>query len=163
MLQKLEDANQEVIRARNDPFLLAVNGAMTLGFLISVLICMFGFLLYWVLSMNGRVRQIGVYRAIGLPFSQLVAMLAAEQILTSGAAVAIGAATGNAVSRLFVPMFRLSFDPSTQVPPFRVVFEWADQVRLYGLVFAIIVTGLLLLGVLLFRVKIHQAVKLGED
>nr|WP_231571117.1 hypothetical protein [Paenibacillus sp. VKM B-2647] len=86
-----------------------------------------------------------------------------EQALTSGAAVAIGAGAGQAASRLFVPMFQLSFDLSTQVPPFRVTFELIDTMRLFTVVATMITLGLLLLGYLLSRIRIHQAVKLGED
>ncbi|MDF2963802.1 MAG: hypothetical protein K0S39_5537, partial [Paenibacillus sp.] len=124
---KLNDAKQELIRSKNDPFLLAINGVMTLGFIISIVISFFGFLLYWVLSLSGRVLQFGILRAMGISFRQLVFMLIGEQLLTSGAAVAIGMLTGNLTSRFFVPMFQLSMQTSSQVPPFQVTFDPRDQ------------------------------------
>ncbi|MDR6552993.1 FtsX-like permease family protein [Paenibacillus qinlingensis] len=160
---RLVDTNMMVIRSKNDPFQLAVNGVMTLGFLIAISISFIGFLLYWLLSLYGQILQFGVLRAMGISFRQLIGMLVAEQLLTSGAAVIIGMITGNAASRLFVPLFQLTFDSSSQVPPFQVRFDPQDQLHLYVIVIIMIGIGLLLLGTMLSRIKIHQAVKLGED
>ncbi|MNY46024.1 FtsX-like permease family protein [compost metagenome] len=136
---------------------------MTLGFLIAMGISFIGFLLYWVLSLYGQILQFGVLRAMGISYRQLIGMLVAEQLLTSGAAVLIGMITGNTGSRLFVPLFQLTFDSSSQVPPFQVSFDPRDQLNLYIIVTIMIGLGLLLLGTMLSRIKIHQAVKLGED
>ncbi|UUZ79208.1 ABC transporter permease [Paenibacillus sp. P26] len=160
---KLTDARQQLIRAKNDPFQLAVNGVMTLGFLISMTISFCGFLLYWILSLSGRVLQFGILRAMGLSFRRLLLMLTGEQLMTSGAAVAIGLLLGTAASRLFVPMFQLSLQSSAQVPPFQVIFDPRDQVQLFLIVVLTLGIGLFILGSMLSRIKIHQAVKLGED
>lgn len=162
-LTSVMDTKQMLVLSKNDPFQLAVNGVMTLGFLIAIGISFIGFLLYWVLSLSGRILQFGVLRAMGISFAQLIGMLIAEQLLTSGAAVLIGMITGNTASRLFVPLFQLTFDSSSQIPPFQVSFDPNDQLHLYVIVTVMIGTGLLLLGTMLSRIKIHQAVKLGED
>ncbi|NQX59552.1 ABC transporter permease [Paenibacillus qinlingensis] len=160
---KLIDTNMMVIRSKNDPFQLAVNGVMTLGFLIAIGISFIGFLLYWLLSLYGQILQFGVFRAMGISYRQLIGMLVTEQLLTSGAGVLIGMITGNTASRLFVPLFQITFDSSSQVPPFQVSFDPKDQFHLYIIVTIMIGLGLLLLGTMLSRIKIHQAVKLGED
>lgn len=162
-IESFQDTGYELTQAKNDPFQMAINGVMTLGFLISVVISFFGFLLYWVLSLNGRVLQYGILRAMGISFMQLVGMLVTEQVLTSGAAFLLGAGIGNVTSLLFVPLFQLSFDSTTQVPPFQVMFDAADSMRLYAIVTVMILIGLGILAYLLSRIKIHQAVKLGED
>jgi putative ABC transport system permease protein len=162
-VQNLIDTTYELTMAKNDPFQLAINGVMTLGFLISVVISFFGFLLYWILSLNSRVLQYGILRAMGISFLQLIGMLLTEQILTSGAAFVLGAGIGTLTSRLFVPLFQLSFSPAQQVPPFEVTFDPSDSIRLYIIVTVMITAGLAILAYLLSRIKIHQAVKLGED
>ena len=140
-VSRLTDTKQMLVRSKNDPFQLAVNGVMTLGFLIAIGISFIGFLLYWVLSLSGRILQFGVLRAMGISFAQLIGMLIAEQLLTSGAAVLIGMITGNTASRLFVPLFQLTFDSSSQVPPFQVSFDPNDQLHLYVIVTVMIGTG----------------------
>ncbi|GAA3404691.1 ABC transporter permease [Paenibacillus hodogayensis] len=162
-IESFMDTGYEMTQAKNDPFQMAINGVMTLGFLISVVISFFGFLLYWVLSLNGRVLQYGILRAVGISFPQLIGMLITEQILTSGAAFLLGAGIGSVTSLLYVPLFQLSFNPTTQVPPFQVMVDPSDSTRLYLIVTAMIAIGLCILGYLLSRIKIHQAVKLGED
>ena len=56
-LTGLQDAIQQLITSKNDPFRMAINGVMTLGFVISMLISFFGFLLFWVLALSGRTLQ----------------------------------------------------------------------------------------------------------
>ncbi|WP_028548340.1 ABC transporter permease [Paenibacillus sp. UNC451MF] len=162
-IEALRDAKQEQIKAIKDPFQMAINGVMTLGFLISISICFFGFLLYWVLSLHARTLQFGILRAMGISFFQLLVILIGEQVLISGAAIVIGISTGGIASQLFVPLFEMSFDPKTQVPPFKVTFDPHDQVRLYWVVAVMITTGLIILSHIVSRIRIHQAVKLGED
>ncbi len=162
-LESYRDSVQALVDSRNDPFRLAINGVMTMGFLLSVLVCFFGFMLYWVLTLRGRTLQIGIFRAMGLTHREVVSMLGLEQLLTSGAALAIGFATGTAASRLFVPFFQLGFDPKTSIPPFTVTFMLADTIRLITMFAVMMACALLLLGWLLAKIKINQAVKLGED
>ena len=158
-----EDTREKLLRMKNDPYQLSINGVMTLGFLISVLISFIGFLLYWILSMQGRAMQFGLFRAIGMSFRSLLGLLAAEQLLTTAAALVFGIGTGVVACRLFVPLFRLAFEPSAQVPPFRVLIEATDMIGLGALVACMILAGFAALGWIVSRIQMHQALKLGED
>ncbi|WP_336773000.1 ABC transporter permease [Paenibacillus sp. MMO-58] len=162
-MTSFHDARQELIASKNDPFRLAINGVMTLGFVISMLISFFGFLLFWVLALSGRTLQYGVLRAMGIPFPQIIGMLLSEQLLTSGAAVIIGVWIGNTISELFVPLFEMSFATTEQVPPFEIVYKLSDYLQLYGIVGFTLAIGLLILGYRLSRTRIAQALKLGEE
>ncbi|BBI35338.1 ABC transporter permease [Cohnella abietis] len=162
-LTSIVNTREALTKAKNDPFLLALNGILTLGFIISILISFVGFLLYWILSLKGRTLQNGIMRAIGLSLRQLIGMLALEQLLTSGVAILIGVIVGNVASRLFVPNFQIAFNPSSLVPPFKVMFEAIDFIRLYSIVGFMLLLGLGILSYMLSRIRIHQALKLGED
>ncbi|MFC5651510.1 ABC transporter permease [Paenibacillus solisilvae] len=162
-VEEMIDANQQLIRSKNDPFRLAINGVMTLGFVISMMISFFGFLLFWVLTLAGRTLQYGILRAMGISFLQIIGMLLSEQALTSGAAVLIGVFIGNGVSDMFVPLFQLSFNASEQVPPFEIVRQLSDYMQLYGVVGFMLTIGLAVLGIRISRMKITQALKLGEE
>jgi putative ABC transport system permease protein len=157
------NTREELVQAKNDPFLMALNGILTLGFVLSILVSFIGFLLYWVLSLRGRTLQNGILRAIGLSLKQLIGMLAVEQLLTSGVAVLIGILVGNVASLLYVPNFQIAFNPSSLVPPFKVMFDSADLMRIYVLVGFMLLFGLGILAYMLSRLRIHQAIKLGED
>lgn len=160
---ELSDVNEQLIRSKNDPFRLAINGVMTLGFVISMAISFFGFLLFWVLTLSGRTLQYGILRAMGISFMQILGMLFSEQMLTSVAAVLIGVFIGNAVSDMFVPLFQLSFNASEQVPPFEIVRQLSDYVQLYSVIGTMLIIGLAVLGMRVSRMKISQALKLGEE
>ncbi|RAP75524.1 ABC transporter permease [Paenibacillus montanisoli] len=162
-VEKLVDANQLLIRSKNDPFRLAINGVMTLGFVISMMISFFGFLLFWVLTLSGRTLQFGILRAMGISFMQIIGMLLSEQLLTSAAAILFGVLIGNAVSSQFVPLFQLSFNATDQVPPFEIVRQLSDYVQLYSVVGIMLTIGLAVLGIRVSRMKITQALKLGEE
>lgn len=153
----------ELAAAKNDPFLLSLNGVLTLGFILSILVSFVGFLIYWVLSLKGRTLQNGILRAVGMSLGQLVAMLAVEQLLTSGTAVLIGVLVGHFASRLYVPNFQIAFNPESLVPPFQTVFESIDFIRLYATVGFMLLIGIGLLAYMLSRIRVHQALKLGED
>ncbi|WP_416147276.1 ABC transporter permease [Salipaludibacillus sp. HK11] len=158
----IQDSRQELIALNNSAFLLGINGALTLGFLIALAVSFFGFLLYWILTMKSRILQYGIFRAMGLSFKQMLLMITSEQILTSGMACLFGVFIGGLTTRIFVPLFSLFFEAG-RVPPFEVVFETSDQIQLYVFVSIMIIVGLGILSWLLSRIRIHEAVKLGED
>lgn len=159
----VQDVQPKLNDLKNGAFLLGINGTLSLGFVISVLITFIGFLIYWILTMKSRILQYGIYRAMGIPLRQLIGILFYEQLLTSGVACIFGIVIGSITSTLFVPLFQLSFNPNNVVPPFQVIFDAGDELRIYALVIFILLIGLTILGILLKNIRVHQAIKLGED
>jgi len=162
-LESFSDTYVSISESRSDPFRLAMNGVMTLSLILSLAICFIGFLLYWILTLQGRMLQLGIFRAMGISFMQMLGMLSMEQILTTGAGFAIGLASGFAAGRLYVPLFQLAFDPGKIVPPFEIMHYASDTVRLLALTIVMLLAAAAFLGWLLKRMNVYQAVKLGED
>ncbi|MBM7573400.1 FtsX-like permease family protein [Aquibacillus albus] len=160
---KMNDVYPDIVDLKNSAFLLGLNGTLTLGFLISILITFIGFLLYWILTLKSRVLQYGIYRAMGISLKQLVGILTWEQLFTSGLTCLLGIIIGGVTSQLFVPLFQLSFDPKEQVPPFQVIFDASDEMKIYFFILFMLTIGLTILLILLKRIRVHQAIKLGED
>jgi len=119
--------------------------------------------MYWVLTLGARKLQYGVFRAMGMPFGQLVRVLAWEQLLTFGIAFAIGMAAGKLANMLFLPALGLYLQADKQVPPFSVVSNPQDEQIIYTFTAITLMIGIGVVGILLSRLQIHQAVKLGED
>lgn len=159
----ITNLREELIKLKNDPLRMGINGALTLAFILSAIVCLMGFILYWTLSIRSRELQFGVFRAIGLSLRQLLTMLVWEQVLTSGAGVLAGILVGRVASSIFVPFFQISYSSYEQVPPFRIVFNIDDRIKLYILVAVMITTGFAILGFLVSKIKIAQILKLGED
>ncbi|MRH42506.1 FtsX-like permease family protein [Aquibacillus halophilus] len=162
-VMNMVDVQPQIIELKNSAFLLGLNGTLTLGFIISIFVTFIGFLLYWILTIKSRTLQYGVYRAMGIPMPKLIGILIWEQVMTSGIACFLGVIIGGVTSKLFVPLFQLTFNPQTMVPPFVVVFDSSDEMKIYLFVTFMFVVGLSILVVLLRKIKIHQAIKLGED
>jgi putative ABC transport system permease protein len=156
----MNDVHPELVELKNSAFLLGLNGTLSLGFIISILIAFIGFLLFWVLTIKSRVLQYGVYRAIGIPLRKLIGILLYEQVFTSGIACLLGLIIGGMTSVLFVPLFHLSMDNQL---PFQVLFDPSDEQKIYLFVSFMLTVGLSILVVLVKKIKIYQAIKLGED
>jgi putative ABC transport system permease protein len=157
------DARANVVASRNDPILQGTNGVLTVGFIVTLLVCFTGFLIYWILSIKSRVLQFGIFRAMGMSMRNIIGMLINEQLFITFSAVVIGAVVGEIASRLFVPLIQISFTAADQVIPLMIVTERQDYINLYGIVGFMIIICLLVLTVLISRIKIAQALKLGED
>lgn len=162
-LAMLNNAKQQVIQTKNSAFYLGLNGSLTLGFLLSMLVTFIGYVLYWVLTLGARKLQYGVFRAMGMPFRQLLAILAWEQLLTFGVAFAMGMTAGKLANSLFLPALSLYLHADKQVPPFTVISMLQDEQIIYTFIAVTLVIGIGIVGILLSRMQIHQAVKLGED
>ncbi|WP_078544687.1 FtsX-like permease family protein [Litchfieldia alkalitelluris] len=159
----ISDIHPKLVELKNSAFLLGLNGTLSLGFLISVGIAFVGFLLYWILTIQARTLQYGIYRAMGVPLRKLIAILVYEQLFTSGVAAVLGLIIGGITSILYVPLFQISFDPQQMVPPFQVIFDPSDERKIYVFVTLMLVIGLTIFILFLKKLNIHQAVKLGED
>lgn len=162
-IESLNNTDQTIIKMKNDPMVQGTNGVLSLGFIVSMVICMAGFLIYWILSIQRRVLNFGIFRAIGLSKRKVIGILAVEQVLISGISIVIGIVTGLLTSKLFVPMLQIASDAADQVPPFHVVTDSTDFQRISVMVFIMLAVCISVLGFLISKIKIAQVIKLGED
>ncbi|GGI43240.1 hypothetical protein GCM10008018_01070 [Paenibacillus marchantiophytorum] len=162
-IASVKDVRNELIIQKKLPARGGVFGILSLGFLVSVTVSLIGYMLYWFFNLSSRVVQFGVLRAMGLSRKQLTGMLLLEQGFTAGLSIALGIGIGKLTSYFFLPFLQTSQNVKTQVPPFRVVFDSKDTYQLYFVVAFMMVTGALLLFLHIRRLRVHQAVKLGEE
>jgi putative ABC transport system permease protein len=162
-LSQFEDAKSQLVESRSDPILQGTNGVLTVGFIVTLLVCFTGFLIFWILSIKSRVLQFGIFRAMGMTMGNIVSLLINEQLFITFTAIGIGALVGEVSSRLFVPLIQISFSASEQVIPLRIVTQNSDYINLFGIIGGMILLCLFILGIFISRIKIAQALKLGED
>lgn len=162
-LQRVTDSSQLLIEEKTDPELQGMNGALTLGFVVIMLMTVIGFLIYWILSIRGRTLQFGVLRAMGVTFKEIIATLGYEQLLVSVASIAAGFVVGGMASDLFVPLFRTMYDAANQTPPFIVNGDGGDYIKMYIIIGFMLLGGFTVLGGIIRRININKALKLGED
>ena len=156
-------ASQNVISEKNDPMLQGMNGALTLGFIIIMIMCIIGFLIYWILSIRSRTLQFGILRAMGMTYREILAMIIYEQILVSGVAIVVAIVIGGIASDLFVPLFQTLYDAVERVPEFVVRPLRSDYLKIYAVVGIMLMAGFIVLYRIIKKIKISQALKLGED
>jgi putative ABC transport system permease protein len=100
---------------------------------------------------------------MGLSVGRIIGMLVFEQLLISGFAVMAGLLIGTVASDLFVPLLQIVYSAQQQVPPFRVVASRTDYLRVYAVVTVMLFTVMAVLAALITRIRVYQAIKLGEE
>ena len=148
---------------KNDALLQGMNGMLTLGFIASMLISLLGFLIYWIISIQNRTLQFGILRAMGMSLAKVIGMLACEQLLVSGAAIVLGVIVGGMTGDMFIPLLQIMYSAADQVPPFRIMAYGEDYIKVYIVIGIMITLGFMTLWRIISKIRIDQAVKLGED
>ena len=156
------DAFREVSLMMNQPERVGLFGILNVGFLATGLMPGIGFVLYSYASLRRRFIQLGILQAIGLSLRQLVGYLALEQFLLMSIAIVCGAIIGLISSYMFVPFLQIGATQGQPVPPFEVLIGWAESAWLslaFGLILFMTMLGTIYT---LVRMKVFQAVKMGE-
>lgn len=162
-IEYITDSSQRLILEKNEPQLQGMNGALTMSFVIIMIMTIIGFLIYWILSIRSRTLQFGILRAMGVTFREIIGIIGYEQILVSGVSIAMAFIIGGITSDLFVPLFRSMYNPIDQVPPFRVAALQSDYIKIYAIIVLMLGGGFAILGSLIKKLDINKALKLGED
>lgn len=137
-------------------------GVLSVGFAASALLTVLGFLLYALLSYQRRFVELGVLRAIGLSSGQMIAFLAAELAFLILMGGLVGTGLGVWISNNFIPYLQIGADAQAQIPPYVVYIAWNEILRVYALFGVLFFAALAILVVLLRRMKIFQAIKMGD-
>jgi putative ABC transport system permease protein len=153
----------EIYEEQRRPERQGLFGVLSVGFMAAAVLTVLGFLLYAFFSFRRRFIELGVLRAIGLSSWQMTVFLAWELAFLLLVGAAAGTGLGAWVSKLFIPYLQSSSGGvETQFPPFVVAIDWLSVFRIYALFGLLFVAALAGLAALLMRIKIFQAVKLGE-
>ena len=160
---KFSDLSMEIDELKSDTLFQGTNGILTLSFLIILVICFVGYLIYWTLTISSRELLLGVLRAMGMSQKEVMIMLINEQIFSSVLPLLAGAVIGVVASFLYIPLIQIAYSASNQVLPLILSIKATDMVRLFAIIAAMIILCFVILGRQISRMKIAQALKLGED
>jgi len=157
------DTTSALVARQSEPIVQGTNGILTVSFIMTLIICFSGFLIYWILSIRSRVLQFGIFRAMGMGMRNIIGLLINEQLFITLMALAIGVLVGEVSAQLFVPLIQVSYTAAEQIIPLLIVIEEQDYRNLFGMLGIMIVLCLIVLCAYISRIKIAQALKLGED
>jgi putative ABC transport system permease protein len=137
-------------------------GLLSIGFGAAAVLTVLGFLLYALFSFRKRFIELGVLRASGLSSGQMTSFLAWELIFLILIGGGAGTALGAWVSQLFIPYLQIGATAAERTPPFLVEVAWPAIFEIYALFGLLFLVTLVVLVYLLRRMRIFEAIKLGE-
>lgn len=157
------DTSKLLQNRKSDALINSTNGILTLGFLVSMILCAAGFLIYWTLSIKERELLFGIFRAMGMSMGEITAMLINEQIFLSFLPILTGTLVGWIAAELYMPLIQMVYSSADYVIPLQVISSAADYLRLFVIVVIVFGTCMAVLIRMIQKMKIAQALKLGED
>jgi putative ABC transport system permease protein len=152
----------DIAEAQKSPERQGLFGILSVGFGAAAVLTVLGFLLYAFFSFRQRFIELGVLRAVGLSSGQMTVFLAWELAFLILTGIVLGTFLGAWTSELFIPYLQVGADAVSRTPPYLVEMAWPAIIRIYALFGLLFLVALSILVVLLMRMKIFQAIKLGE-
>jgi putative ABC transport system permease protein len=92
----------------------------------------------------------------------MVALLASELALLLVMGVGVGTVLGRWASQLYIPFLQGAASDESRAVPFLIVFDWPKVNMIYALLALLFVVSLVALVAFLMRLRVFQAIKLGE-
>ena len=151
-----------IVAAQRQPERQGVFGLLSVGFIAAALLTVLGFFMYALSSLRQRFIALGILRAVGLTQKQMTIYLAVELAFLILSGLVLGTGLGVLVSQQFIPYWQISADGTELVPPYLVEIAWPAVSQVYILFGLMFFFALVVLIILLRRMKIFQAIKLGE-
>ena len=155
-------SSETLTAAKSRPERQGFFGLLSVGFAALALLTILGFLLYAFFSFRRRFIELGMLRAIGLSAGQMIIFLGSELAFLFAVGLGAGTGLGVLVSTQFIPQLQVGNDMAARIPPFLVQIDWPSVFQIYILFGALFVVAMLILTFMLMRMKIFQAIKLGE-
>ncbi len=142
---------------------VGIFGNLSVGFLAGSLLAWLGMLIYTFASLIGRTRRFTVLRAIGLGLRQVLTTVSIEYLGVILYGIFAGTVAGVMTSRLFIPYFQFTEDPSIQVPPFVPRIAWTEILWIIVAYFAVLTLAELIVLARATQREVFQALRLGEE
>jgi ABC-type antimicrobial peptide transport system permease subunit len=140
-----------------------VVGLLFLSFVVGLLLSVVSLFTYISLSMQARLSEFAVLRAIGLSGSRLTLSIMVEQGLVLLSAIVLGGIIGQFLTLQVLPPLALSAAGGEVTPPFVLRMDWVAIVW-----YLLLITGVLLFVLLISAYRIRQtadvnALRLTEE
>ena len=104
----------------------------------------------------------GILRAVGMTQRQMAVWVGFELAFLILLGLLLGVGIGSWVSQTFVPYLQLGAEAVDLVPPYLVEIAWEAVIQVLLLFAGLFVASVTVLITLLRRMRIFEAIKLGE-
>lgn len=141
---------------------VGVFGTLSVGFIAATFMAALGLLTYSYASMNERMYLFSVMRSIGLNRNQVVGQVALEYTILTAYGATAGVIAGSTTATMFVPLFRITGDLGTALPPLLPILA-REEIFPMAILFAVvmIVLEMIVITSALFQ-KLFSALRLGH-
>lgn len=116
---------------------VGIFGTLTVGFVAATVMAMLALLIHNYASLQERLYQFGVMRAIGLWRSQVIVQVVLEYSMLTAYGAIMGAMIGLYTSQIFAPFFRIPERSGLPLPPLLPIIA-EDATVTFGVTFAAI-------------------------
>lgn len=162
MIDSLKSMDRELDTKLGTSEVLITNGLFNISFIISMIICVLGFLIYWLTSIHSRQTYIGVYRAMGMGMKSVNGMLIKEHILSTVVSIILSVIAGLLTSKLFIKLISCIYLPEKHSIPMIIYSSSTGMIRI-GIVMAVAVIICMVIIIRFIKnMSITEAIKMGE-
>jgi hypothetical protein len=149
---------------RSDALAQGTQGAFQLNALTLVLFSVTAFFLVHFFAAQGRAREFGMLRAMGLSARQLLTLLIMEGALVLLLGLLAGTVVGLALSHIMTPyLSQVLAEALAGITIERILVDWPAVAQLYVLLIAAYGSALALLALVLMRTRAHWALWMGDE
>ncbi len=159
----ITSVEEQVQTMKESTLIQITNGMFTLSFIIALVLCVVGFMIYWIASIRQRELLFGVYRAMGMSVKEINRMLINEHIFSTLLSVIAGGGVGMIATVLFAELFGVIYLPQKHNIDIFLHFDAGDITKLVLVIALMMIICIVVLRKLIQSMNITQALKLGED
>lgn len=142
---------------------LGIIGLLYISFAVGLVLSAVGLFTYIALSVQARIGEFAVLRALGLPVSRLVWLVVREQILIMGVAILLGIIIGQFLTMQVLPPLALSAAGGRVTPPYIIQLDLMLLIPFFGLLILVLVGILALSAIWMRRAADAQALRFSEE
>jgi putative ABC transport system permease protein len=142
---------------------VGIFGTLSVGFVAATLMAILALLVHSYASLQERLYQFGVMRAIGLKHVQVIGQVVVEYGVLSAYGALVGAAVGLITAQVFAPFFRIPDTAGAPPPPLIPLIEQDASLQLALLFATLMILAELLVLARGLGARLFDALRMGHQ
>lgn len=162
-LDKVTSWKEEIRKEKSTAIIQITNGIFTADFLVALVLCIIGYMIYWITSIRDRELLFGIYRAMGISRGEINKMIGIEQIFLSLMSIFAGVIAGTLASKYFVKLFAAVYLPQKHNVAVFISSYGGDMIKLALVLLVVVLVCVFWIRKIVRGLNITEALKLGDD
>ena len=162
-VEDIRSWRDELREEKSTAIIQITNGIFTADFLVALLLCIIGYMIYWITSIRDRELLFGIYRAMGIRRGEINRMIGLEQIFLSLMSILAGVLAGSLALRLFVRVFAAVYLPQKHSVSVFISSQVKDLLEIGCILLFVVLICVVWIRRIVKSLNITEALKLGDD